>query len=359
MLKIDCILDRFSFDCFAPEVALRPIAIGGGPSKDADLLFVESAWDSVGGGWYLGTDRHREEMEMLLRECKRKGIPTVFWGKEDPVQVERFKWISPKFDFVCTTASETLQRHHEILGHDRIAVLPFAAQPDLHYFDASVERKHVPCFAGAYYDDMLPERRREVEYIIKPAIDFGLHLFDRGLAGNFYKYKQTFPEEYTKCLKPSVPYEKMGGIYRSYDVFLNIGCVQTSPTMFSRRVFEVLASGTPLVSAYSVGIENLLGDTVHLSRNATETTDFLRTLLNDRDYWKESSLKSQRTVLHKHTYAHRLRTILEHCGITVPKRTHDRISLFEHAARAIDQNGVDTILKRNKDVCIPLSSFVS
>jgi spore maturation protein CgeB len=359
MLKIDCILDRFSFDCFAPEVSLRPLAIGSKPSKDADLLFVESAWDSVNGGWYLGTDKHREELEMLLRECRKKGIPTVFWGKEDPVQVERFKWITPQFDYVCTTASETIKRHTEILGHDRIAVLPFAAQPDIHYSDPSTSRENVPCFAGAYYDDQFAERQREVEYVIKPATAFGLHLYDRGLAGNFYKNHQTFPKEYTEYLKPAVPYEKMGQIYRSYDVFLNIGCVTKSPTMFSRRVFEVLASGTPLISAYSVGIEHLLGDVVHLSKSASDTKGFLKTLLKDKAAWQKSSISSQTAVLKNHTYAHRLRTILEHCQVSVPERTRQRITRFEKAALATTQEGINEILGRQADAKLPLSAILS
>lgn len=349
MLKIDCILAQFSFDCFSPEARLRPLKVGQAASPDADLLLVESTGNSYGGGWCLGTQQHRTAMEALIRECRRRGIPTVFWAKEDPVQFERFKWITPMFDFVFTTDADCVGRHREWLGHDRVAVLPFAAQPNLHYADPAVSRASVPCFAGVYYDNMLPERRREVEYVLKPAIPFGLHLYDRGLSGNFYLTKRTFPAAFDAVLRPAVPYEDMGRIYRSYRVFLNVGCVQRSPTMFSRRVFEVLASGTPLVSAYSVGIERLLGNVVHLSRSATETRLFLRSLLSDAEFWSVSSLKGQRAVLREHTYAHRLRDLLRRCGVAVPEYTSSRTRLFEQAALATDQETITRALKKPPD----------
>ncbi|MBT4119649.1 MAG: glycosyltransferase [Candidatus Peribacter sp.] len=353
MLKIDCILDRFSFDCFTPEVALRQVPIGGSPSKDADLFFVESSWDSVYGGWYLGTDQYRTELEKLIDEYNALGIPTVFWAKEDPVQIHRFKWITPRFDFLCTTDEECVDRHKEMIGHDRVITLPFAAQPDLQYCDSSIQRENVPCFAGVNYGDQFPRRLKEIGFIVDPAMPFGLHLYDRGLAGNFYLFQPTFGPEYSEALKPSVTFDQMGRIYRSYSVFLNIGCVQDSPTMFSRRVFEVLASGTPLISAYSKGIDNLFGDEVHLSRNEQETTAHLNELLNNTESWKESSLKGQRAIFRKHTYAHRLRTILEHCGLEVPQRTKNRILHYERASHAVTQESIDLALPKREHTIEP------
>ena len=59
--------------------------------------------------------------------------------------------------------------------------------------------------------------------------------------------------------------------YRCYDVMLNVNTVTGSPTMFSRRVFESLACGTPVLSSESVGMSRMLGGHVE-SREALRTS---------------------------------------------------------------------------------------
>jgi spore maturation protein CgeB len=115
--------------------------------------------------------------------------------------------------------------------------------------------------------------------------------------------------------------------------------------MFSRRVFEVLASGTPIISAYSSGIEAMFGSVVHLSRNASETEEFLRLLLSDTAYWKISSLQSQRSALRAHTYAHRLRMILSACDIPVPAELQRKIDIYETSSLATTQEELSATLK--------------
>ena len=46
--------------------------------------------------------------------------------------------------------------------------------------------------------------------------------------------------------------------YRAYKIFLNVNSVHESPTMFSRRVFELLSSYTNVLSTPSVGITEIL-----------------------------------------------------------------------------------------------------
>ena len=77
----------------------------------------------------------------------------------------------------------------------------------------------------------------------KPALRFGLHIFDRNLNRPGFGPKYRFPDGYQTAIKGSLNYEEMLTAYRCYDVMLNTNSVTDSPTMFSRRVFECLACG--------------------------------------------------------------------------------------------------------------------
>ena len=99
-------------------------------------LLVESAWWG-NKGWWRNRIVGYEELEdnplrELLQYCRSVGIPTVFWNKEDPPHFDNFLGAAREFDFVFTSDADCVPRYREVLGHDRIYVLPFAAQPRLH-----------------------------------------------------------------------------------------------------------------------------------------------------------------------------------------------------------------------------------
>ena len=60
-------------------------------------------------------------------------------------------------------------------------------------------------------------------------------------------------------MRGSLDYERMLTAYRAHKVMLNVNSVVDSPTMLARRVFEILASGTPVVSTRSAAVEHGLG----------------------------------------------------------------------------------------------------
>ncbi len=100
-----------------------------------DLLFVESAWNGNGGAWRLamtGPDGPSAELRALVDWCRGQGVPTVFWNKEDPPNYDLFLETARLFDHVFTVDADRLEDYRRDLGHDRVALLPFGAQPRLH-----------------------------------------------------------------------------------------------------------------------------------------------------------------------------------------------------------------------------------
>jgi hypothetical protein len=151
-----------------------------------------------------------------------------------------------------------------------------------------------------------------MRWLLQAANRFGLDIYDRNHGTGAFP----FPQEYQKGIKGSLPYKKLCDEYSRYRVFLNVNSVLDSPTMFSRRVFELMASGTPVVSTYARGIEELFhSDAVWLVHSEEEAANAIHTLLTDDVEWRRRSLAGIREVFSRHTYTHRLNFILEKIGL--------------------------------------------
>ena len=104
--------------------------------------------------------------------------------------------------------------------------------------------------------------------------------------------------------------------YKAHQVFLNVNSVTDSPTMFSRRVFELLACGTAVVSTESVGVQRTLGDVVSMIDTPKQATNALSKLQDDA-YWRELTQRGRRRVMGEHTYSHRLVELANKLGFNV------------------------------------------
>jgi spore maturation protein CgeB len=289
--------------------------------RPIDLLFIESAWHGNGGSWQYKLASFKkpmgDEIMDVVKYCQKRKIPTMFWNKEDPPHFDRFIHRAPLFDVVFTSDADMIPKYRKALKHDRIFALPFAAQPKIHHPILDTARSHNACFAGAYYAADHDERRADMDHLLRPALAFGLHIYDRqhGVVGASAKLYQ-FPEIYQSAIKGKLEYDDMVKAYKWYKVFLNVNSVKTSPTMFSRRVFELLASGTPVISAPATAIPLLLGDDlVLIAKTEKDTKAHLERLLGDEDYWARLSLRGVRAVLSRHTYAHRLAEVCRQAGV--------------------------------------------
>ncbi|MFQ5805051.1 MAG: glycosyltransferase [Phycisphaerae bacterium] len=323
-LRVATIMDEFTHACFKLEcrlVAVTPKDWRRVLSVDPpDLLFVESAWRGNHGAWRNQVVQTRPVNEGPLLElvqwCKSRGIPTVFWNKEDPPNFERFIHAAALFEHVFTTDQNCIPAYRERLGHDRMHALPFAAQPAVHNpVNCREQRFGNVCFAGTYYAQRHRDRRGQLDLLLQPALQRGLTIFDR-MHGTGMEDHYAYPPEYRSAIYGAVPYEEMVDAYRRFRIFLNVNSVTDSPTMFSRRVFEILACGTPVISTYALAIERLLGrDVVPMVTSAEEAADWMDKLLAQPELAEQMAHLGQRRIFTEHTYEHRLRTVLEKIGI--------------------------------------------
>jgi len=192
-------------------------------------------------------------------------------------------------------------------------LLQFFAQPLVHFPGPWEERRGTVAFAGSYYAAKHSERRQQMEMLLEPALEFGLHIFDRH-AGTDARF--SWPDKYRSHIVGRLSYAETLEAYRRYKVFLNVNTVTDSPTMCSRRVFELAASGAPIVTTPSRAIEVMMPQgAVVTVRSASETKQVLSELLSDDDRLSSMAECARRWVLGGHTASHRVDEMLEVVGL--------------------------------------------
>ncbi|MEK4055166.1 glycosyltransferase [Paenibacillus sp. FSL F4-0087] len=306
-MKIACIMDEFTFNSFEPECSLLQVTPDNWlreiQSFNPDLFFLESAWRGIDGLWNRKVPHLSNELIDLLSYCKKNKIPVVFWNKEDPVHFDTFLATAKYVDYVFTTDIDCIQQYKTLLNHNRVYLMPFAAQLKVHNPIELYDREDKYAFAGAYYK-RYPERIKDLETFIDTITESkNLDIYDR----NFYEDdpNYAFPTQYKKYIKGNLKPFEIDKAYKGYRFNINMNSVKQSQSMCARRVFELLASNTVTVSNYSRAIRNMLGDLVICTDDGKYLGDQIDKF-TDMEYYNKYRLLGLRKILTEHTYTHRL-----------------------------------------------------
>ncbi|MHC8944722.1 glycosyltransferase [Advenella incenata] len=311
-LKIAAVMDEFTYHSYAPEAEILQLNPDNWEAQleefKPDLLFIESAWQGLDGLWKTKISNAKEEIQGAIAWCKKNEIATMFWNKEDPVHFGTFIPLASMVDFVFTTDIDCIPKYKKKLGHSRVYLLPFAAQPKTHNPIEIYERKDAFNFAGSYYL-RYPERQRDFASLIDTVERFrDVEIFDRNFDNPHPHY--TFPEKYKRFILGKLPFSEIDKAYKGYRYGINMNTIKQSQTMFARRVFELLASNTVVVSNFSRGVRLLFGDLVVSSDSSAQLRSQLEAFCNDELSFKKFRLLGLRKVFSEHTYSHRLAYIV-------------------------------------------------
>ena len=157
-----------------------------------------------------------------------------------------------------------------------------------------------------------------------------------------HKNRNKFPIEYDDFIKGSLSYAEVCMAYRAYKIFLNVNSVSDSPTMFSRRVFEILASSAALISTPSIGMEEMLGNFISVVDNEDDARLTLTNLLKDDNYRNKLSHLGYREVMNNHTYRKRIEYVFDKVEIEYEQSNNPLISCITCSNRP---SMIDNILK--------------
>lgn len=344
-IKVAIIADEFTTNSFCDEFISLPVEPNNWLSvfeeNKPEVFFCESAWsgsDSVKRPWkgriYASKNfakENRTELLAILKYCKDHGIPTVFWNKEDPThhsdRVHDFVKTSQEFDFVFTTAAECIDSYKTNYNVKNAYALPFATNPKLFNPVETTPRSNNVVFAGSWYSNH-KERSEDMSLILDRIMDDGyeLEIYDRYY--NDTDPLHEWPDKYQSYLLPSKPHNEMPEVYKSGVFGLNFNTVTSSPTMFARRVFELMSSNTLVISNTSVGTKTMFGDLIiYPDKEPQRLRDISKSEIDEiRD-------RALTEVLKEHTYTNRWHTILEKIGMPFAKRTNSASFIAKVSSR--------------------------
>lgn len=225
-----------------------------------DFILVESAWCGHEDKWrykianYPGyPERSNVELRKLLELADRHNIPAVFWNKEDGAHFNRFIDSASLFKYVLTVDSNCVERYQAILGSSvKVGVLPFAVQPKFHHPNDLPPRYSESLFVGSYSHHIHNARQQWQDMAFTAASPYGLTVVDRNSDRKSDVYR--YPDLPNMTIKSAVPYDQTGELFRQYSHCLNVNTVVDSPSMFSRRLIEIMACGRLAVTNPSLSV---------------------------------------------------------------------------------------------------------
>ncbi|MDR0761775.1 MAG: glycosyltransferase [Campylobacteraceae bacterium] len=234
-----------------------------------DFLLVESAWSGYKNRWKYKIasypdypQRNNNVLARVVDIAKDKGIPTIFWNKEDSVHFDRFIKSAKLFDHILTVDEDCVKRYKEIMPSSvSVDVAPFCVQPKIHNFGGFNFKFNAANFVGSY-NTQIHERRRSWQHMLFEAAfkaKLPLTVIDRNSNRKAKNYR--YPSnQYDFMVKPSISYVKTADIYKDYLISLNVNTIEDSPTAYSRRLVEILACGGIAVTTPSLAVEKIFKD---------------------------------------------------------------------------------------------------
>ena len=289
-----------------------------------DIVLVESAWQGHRNAWKHriaaypdNKNRTNAKLAALLRLARDQKIPTVFWNKEDDVHFDRFKDSASLFDTVFTVDSRCIDRYRALLGPQAsVDTLMFAVQPRIHHFEEPAFSDPSCNFVGSYSRHIHSDRRAWQDILFDAAVRSGLGLtfYDRNSDRKSEQYRLEDAGKIT--IRESVSNIETPTIYRRHRVSLNVNTIIDSPTMFSRRLVEILASGGIALTPPSLAVEKMFAEYCLVASDGNEALEHLARFRNGvPSIDRERVRAAAEYVASHHTWAHRLEQICSSAGI--------------------------------------------
>ncbi|WP_457962752.1 hypothetical protein M1E17_14715 [Arthrobacter sp. D1-29] len=362
-LRVGIIADNFTSTTIAHSFHTFPLSRNEGyvevASLDLDAIFVESAWEGAQNQWRRGVAYYPDEikdLEKIIKVARARGIPVIFWNKEDPVHFRAFERTARMMDHVFTTDADMVGRYLQSAdsANQSVSSLPFYAEPVIHN-PLPTERKymHTVSYAGTYYGDRFRERSEELHRILDAAKVHGLTIYDRQV--NVPNSPYHFPEELVPYVREGVPYKEVLEVYKAHPVNINVNSANDSPTMFSRRVVEIAASGSLVLSGRGRGItEQIRG--IEATNSDSRWAELLSTWMSDETGRVAAVWRQMRTITRSHLAEHALAIVMRTAGIPVMARPLPSYAL---ARKGIDSDQVAAILRQTWRPAVVFTDIIS
>ncbi|MDO5693578.1 MAG: glycosyltransferase [Pseudomonadota bacterium] len=287
-----------------------------------DFIFVESAWQGWRNSWKYKIAsypdipaRSNKALAKVISYARDLNIPCIFWNKEDGVHFDRFIASAALFDIIFTVDESCVSRYKDALGASKkVFTLPFAIQPQIHYHSNTQPKIHRANFVGSYSHHIHAERRTWQNMMFSACEPYGLTVFDRNSDRKSKNYR--YPDLPWIDVHASIPYQRTAEIYRSHLVSLNVNTVTDSPTMYSRRLIEIIACGGIAVTNPALSIDRYFADYCEVVHSREECDEVLARIFGGQGKAElERARAGANYVSREHTWEKRMSQIIEAVGL--------------------------------------------
>lgn len=328
-VRVGIVCDEFFWDAVNPAaefVYFSPDGDWRTQLPGLDVFLVVSTWHGLRGQeWESVATRPGAPTNLALYEmisaARATGVKVVFCSKEDPPSYRIFLPIAKACDVVFTSSEEMVSEYRRDCGHDRVHVLTFCINPELHNPIGCRKRKlpRSVIFSGSW-SRRFAQRCQELGRIFTGVLMTARRLV---IVDRNYEFKKwwsiQFPLIFKDYIVPSVEHKLLQRVHKLFDWAININSVTNSRTMFANRVGELLAAGNLLISNYSLGLVGAF-PLVFIARKAWDVAEML-------DGYSEETIAERQTsgirlVMAKETCYDRLAEMFRALGLAakVPVR---------------------------------------
>jgi len=252
--------------CGPPYKFERP-----GFPKDLDLSKIEGRWDLF---FYI--DAYNVGFPQGIEKLP---YPTACYLIDIPYNLKQRLLVAPFFDYVFIPHKQYLEKFLQV--NKNTFWLPFACDPEIHYYHKDMEKIFDIGFVGG----VKGEKRGKI--LKNLSRDFRINDFNR-----YYK-----PSE-------------MAIVYSQSKIVFNMG----RRGELNMRVFEALSCGSMLLTERTQnGLDELFKDGEHLITfgEKDDLREIIKYYLSHEEERKKIAEAGYRMALEKHTYWHRVQSILE------------------------------------------------
>ncbi|MBG6218717.1 hypothetical protein IWX75_003204 [Arthrobacter sp. CAN_A6] len=327
-LRVGVIADQFTSRTIEHSFHAFPLSRKDGfievATLDLDAVFVESAWEGPNDEWRRGVAYYPElieDLERIVMVARKLAIPVIFWNKEDPVHYRAFARTAALMDHIFTTDADMVGNYLAIEKSENrtVSASSFYAEPMLHN-PLPTDRiyEHSVSYAGTYYGARFKERSSELDGMLRAASNHGLTIYDRQLKVPNSPYE--FPEELRKYVREGVDYDEVLKVYKAHPININVNSANNSPTMFSRRVVEVAASGALVLSGEGRGIIEQF-EAIEASNSPERWNSLLESWMSSASARTRDSWAQMRSITRAHLAEHSLTLMFRTAGINISART--------------------------------------
>lgn len=319
-LRIGIVADRFFLDSIkdAADFLFLTPDHWEEQIQEIDFLLMVSAWSGLNEEWRGAAKPGSERQETIFKimaACKERGIPSVFYSKEDPPNYDFFLPIAQHSDIVFTSCAEVVEKYQEDCTAQQIHVLPFGINPLIHNPVGMRNRDKKPgvIFSGSWMNKY-PGRCKDMRLLMDGIMeaDVPLKIVDRNYSRYAPNYR--FPPKYWPSISPPIDHADLQKLHKLYDWALDINTVKNSLTMFANRGYELQACGSLQISNYSAGVNDKL-PFVFIANEQQEVVEILKHMQPEEIYRRQ--IEGVRAMMTGETCFDRLGTLTSAAGVSL------------------------------------------